>query len=203
MSDNEIRGAVPPRLIDIERIAVPKIDTRAFQDAATALETAQQRLAACEAELAAATAVAKGAWEACRRQLDRQCQGDAAPAGEAERAVEEAEGRVTFLRRKVELLGAAVASCQAAHRAAWVEAHRPLHEAGVRIRIAAARLADHARYLLAQTEIQARRGGEMIQQARRQGFGRGETDDPLLVSQALGSLKPESLERETWKRIVA
>ena len=201
MNENPVPDLTVPDLGEITAIVAPCLNPVPFQEAAALLEATRERLVACRGELATAEAALASTREAYRAHLDRVCDGAADRTAEAERAVQKSESRAALLAHKLALLNAAVAARQAEHRAAWVEAHRPLFNTGVHLRVAAARLADHARFLLGEAETQAKRGNEMIQQARRQGFGRGETDDPQLVSHALGPLKPEALEREIWERI--
>lgn len=182
-----------PSVLDLEGITAPAIDTAEFKEAAANVEAANARVAQVESEFEAADQAVAAAWAAYKDHINGVTLGERDHTEEDEQAVQAAEGKAAFLRRKVELVRNGVDAAKATHHAAWVEAHRPLFETGARIRIEAARLKEYAEGLIAQAEAQGQRGAAMIQKARDVGFG----VSPLGAGPG-GKLKSPTEERETW-----
>jgi hypothetical protein len=168
----------------------------------TPLQTAAAKAAdialrhdAARADLEAADASVAGAWTAYRTIVT-----DGGEVSAAQEAIERTERAQRFARDRAEHLAKATVAAREAQHAAWIESHREAWDEGVRVRVAAAVMADDARATLLRAEVEAQRGAAILHRARAAGFGGTDTDASRFAF-AIGELRTAQHEALIWAEL--
>lgn len=177
-------------------IKVPAIRQDLVDAAAAVTSAAHDRAKQARAALGVADAALRAATAACVA-----AKGDALTLARAER---DANDEFLFAQRVVTITEQQHAAAQKAQAEAWGEAHRPIHDAGVAIRLAAVRRADAARAELAAAGAEFVRGTTLVKYAREKGCKATAGLDGGLIDRPLhsdahalaNSLRPQMVHNE-------
>lgn len=142
-------------------ITAPALDMALVEKAAAERIAAAERLEKANAELKAAEHAARVATAAAAAAV-----GDPLALAKPER---DANDTLLMAQRVAAICAEQLAAATKAQADAYAEAHRPVHDAGVAIRLAACKRADAAKAELAAAEAEFRRGSALVARAREKG----------------------------------